>query len=86
MADATKDKYDVIASGVFTTAGGDATESISVEGMTTTDIPMVTMNTVGASPVTVKAATAAAGAITVTMSADPSTDHKLSYIVLRQMF
>jgi len=43
----------------------------------------VQLHTEGATPVTVDAAAAGTGDIDVTMSADPSTDHVLSYQVLR---
>lgn len=76
-------RYDVFAAGNFTTAGGDATESITVAGMLASDLVLVQLKTKGASPVTLAGAAAAAGAITVTMSGDPSTDHVLSYVVLR---
>lgn len=75
--------YEVFAAGNFTTAGGDATESITVTGALATDLVLVQLKTKGASPVTLAAADAAADAITVTMSGDPSTDHVLSYMVLR---
>lgn len=69
--------------GTFTTAGGDASETITVTGAAATDIVCVTIKTKGASPVSIAAATAATNAINVTMSADPSTDHVLQYVVLR---
>lgn len=73
----------VIAGGLFTTVGGDATESITATGAAATDTVFVTVNTVGGTPRTVTAAVGAANAITVTMSGDPSTDHVLNYVVLR---
>lgn len=77
--------YGVFAAGTFTTAGGDAAESITVTGALASDIAMVQVKTRGASPVTLAAAVCAANAITVTLSADPSTDHVLSYAVLRPL-
>ena len=74
---------DMIAVGTFTTLGGDVTESITVSGMLATDNVIVAIAAVGAAPVTVLTAIAAADAITVTMSADPSTDHVLTYMVMR---
>lgn len=76
-------KYQVFAAGNFTTAGGDASESIPVTGVLAGDLVLVQVKTKGASPVTIAAAISAANAITVTLSADPSTDHVLSYMVLR---
>lgn len=71
------------AHGIFTTAGGDATESIPVTGVVAGDIAIVTVKTAGATPRSIVAAAATTGAITVTLSGDPSTDHVLQYIVLR---
>lgn len=76
---------NVIATGKFTTVGGDATESITVSGALSTDTAIVTVNTVGATPRTVTAAVGATDAITVTMSGDPSTDHVLNYVLLRSV-
>ena len=73
----------VVAGGEFTTAGGDADETITVSGALATDLVHVTMHTVGASPVTILDAAASSGQIDVDMSADPSTDHVLTYSVLR---
>lgn len=75
--------YQVFAAGNFTTAGGDAAESIPVTGVLAGDLCLVQVKSKGATPVVVSAAITAAGAITVTMSADPATDHVLNYIVLR---
>lgn len=75
--------YFVAYAGSHTTAGGDAAEVISVVGATATDLAFVQLHTEGSSPVTVDAAAAATDAINVTMSADPSTDHVLKYMVLR---
>jgi hypothetical protein len=76
-------QYRLIKAGSFTTAGGDATESITVSGALSTDIAFVVLKTVGATPRTVLTAVAAADAITVVLSGDPSTDHVLSYMLLR---
>lgn len=76
-------KAIVIAEGTHTTAGGDATESITVTGAVATDKALVYVSTVGSTPRTVSAYTCASDAITVTMSGDPSTDHVLTYMVWR---
>ena len=73
----------VLAAGTHTTAGGDANESITVSGALSTDIAIVTLKTAGATPRTITTAAAATNAINVVMSGDPSTDHVLSYVVLR---
>lgn len=75
--------YAVIAAGTFTTAGGDANESITVSGALSSDLAIVVLKTKGATPRTILTAAAASGAINVEMSGDPSTDHVLSYILLR---
>ncbi len=69
--------------GVFNTVGGDAAESIPVSGAVAGDIAIVTVKTAGISPASIVAAAATTDAITVTMSADPSTDHVLQYQVFR---
>lgn len=69
--------------GTFTTAGGDASESITVTGAAASDIVVVTVKTAGGTPRSIVAATAAANAINVTLSGDPSTDHVLQYLVYR---
>lgn len=73
----------IIAAGSFTTAGGDANETITIAGALETDVCHVTLNDRGASPVTILDAQAASGQINVVMSADPSTDHILDYTLVR---
>ena len=73
----------IVAAGEFTTAGGDANETITVSGALATDIVHVTLHTKGATPRTILTASSSAGQIDVVMSGDPSTDHVLSYSVLR---
>lgn len=75
--------FYVFAAGEFTTAGGDTDETITVSGALATDLCIVTMQTAGAVPVTIIDASVSAGQIDVDMSADPSTDHVLTYLVLR---
>jgi hypothetical protein len=73
----------ILAAGLFTTVGGDATESITVTGAASTDVAIVTVKTNGATPRSVTTASAGTNAITVVLSGDPSTDHVLQYVVLR---
>lgn len=73
----------VVYAGEFTTAGGDADETISVSGVVATDLVHVTVHTAGATPRTVVDASAGTDQIDVDMSGDPSTDHVLTYSVLR---
>lgn len=78
-----KPEYIVVAAGTFTTAGGDANESITVSGATSSDLAMVTLKTAGLTPRTILTSVAATNAINVVMSGDPSTDHVLTYQLLR---
>jgi hypothetical protein len=75
--------HRIFAGGAFTTAGGDANEAIPVTGLLVSDIVITQVHTKGASPVTIVTSVAAAGQINVVMSADPSTDHIIKYMVLR---
>lgn len=83
LIDGITPTHKVIAAGTHTSAGGDATESITVSGALSTDIAIVTLKTAGATPRTITTATAATDAITVVLSGDPSTDHVISYVLLR---
>lgn len=78
-----KGKFSMGMSGHWHTLGGDVTENIPVQGTAVGDTVLVTMNTVGASPVTVTTAVAGVNEIVVTLSANPSTDHILNYMVLK---
>ena len=71
-------------SGQLTTVGGSAVETFTVAGLATTDLVNVSIATSGASPVTVLAAyVSAANTLSVTFSADPSSDHVISVEVYR---
>lgn len=83
LASGISPSHVVKYAGTFTTVGGDASEAITVTGAAATDIVCVTVKTAGAAPASIVAATAATNAINVTMSADPSNDHVLQYVVLR---
>lgn len=66
-------------SGQLTTVGGSAVETFTVAGLATTDLVNVSIATSGASPVTVLAAyVSAANTLSVTFSANPSSDHVIS--------
>lgn len=69
--------------GQFTTAGGDANESASVAGVLATDIAIASIEDNGTNNVTLLQTAAATDAVNFTMSADPSTDCIINYIVLR---
>lgn len=77
-----KPTHYIYAAGVHTTVGGAAAEAITVSGAQTTDIPIVHYNTTNDTD-TIKKAVMTANTLTVTMTADPSTAHKLSYVILR---
>lgn len=66
--------------GEFTTVGGDATEVITVTGVTATDLVFVISKSGNAN---VLRAVPTTNTITVTMSADPGNDDVLAYMVLR---
>ena len=71
-------------SGQLTTVGGSAVETFTVAGLATTDLVNVSIATSGASPVTVLAAyVSAANTLSVTFSANPSSDHVISVEVYR---
>lgn len=82
-ASAASAQAKIVYSGSFTTLGGDASETISVSGMLSTDRAFVVVHTAGATPRSIVAAAAANNQINVTMSDDPSTDHVLCYQVIR---
>lgn len=84
LATAIAPSHVVKAAGTFTTLGGDANESITVSGVLTTDNIDVSVSTAGATPRSIVSARCAVnGTIAVVLSGDPSTDHILSYRVLR---
>lgn len=74
---------EVVYIGTHTTAGGGASENITVTGALATDHVVCQLKTEGATPVTLDRAAAAANAIALTFSADPSTDHVVTYVVYR---
>lgn len=72
----------VIASGLHTTTAA-TTNNISVTGVLATDIVLATINTVGGTPRTIVSAKGATNQVQVTFSGDPSTDHVVAYMVIR---
>lgn len=73
----------VVYAGEFTTLGGDENEAITVTGALATDLVHVNLHTKGATPRTILTASAATNAVNIEMSGDPSTDHVITYTVLR---
>ena len=76
--------WQIIGAFNSTTAGGDATETVSVSGSLTTDLVIVALEDAGTNVVTIAAARVSTdGTVTITLSADPSTDARMSGIVVR---
>jgi hypothetical protein len=72
-----------IFAGTHTTAGGSATETKTLTGLLSTDIVIVSLRQKGATPRTILTAAPTADTLTMVFSGDPSTDHKVDYMVLR---
>ena len=71
---------------LYTTTGGGTSETITFSGLLTTDIVLVHRHTKGATPVTCQESKiSAADTISLTFSADPSTDHKFNIAVFRPL-
>lgn len=77
-----KPSHYVFAAGTHTTVGGAKAEAITVTGALATDIAIVVYHTTDDTDTIVKAVVTA-DTLTVTMSDDPGTAHKLSYMILR---
>jgi len=73
----------VVAAGEHTTTGGGASEEITVTGATSSDLAVCVLKTQGATPRVIKTAAAGTNKITVTFDGDPSTDHVVTYLLLR---
>lgn len=83
LATGVSPSHVVKFAGSFTTAGGDANETISVPGVLGTDVALVELHTKGATPRTILTRQAATDAINLEFSGDPSTDHIVRYVVFR---
>ena len=77
-----KPSHYVFAAGTYTTVGGAAAEAITVAGALATDVAIVNYHTTNDTDTILKSVVTA-DTLTVTMSADPSTAHALSYAILR---
>lgn len=75
--------YVVKYAGQHTTAGGDTAESATVTGALASDIAIACIEDNGTNNVTLLQTAAAADAVNFTMSADPSTNCIINYMVLR---
>lgn len=77
-----KPSHYIAYAGVHTTVGGAAAEAITVTGALATDVAIVVYNTTDDTDSILKSVLTA-NTLTVTMTADPSTAHKLAYMILR---
>lgn len=75
----------IIAHGDFTTVGGDANEAITATGATSSDFVLVSLKTKGATPRTILTAAPGTDVVNVVLSGDPSTDHVITWAVLRAL-
>lgn len=81
LAPAVAPSHVVKFAGKHTTVGGAAAEAITVTGVLSTDIVIVSLQS--GSTRTIVHAAPTSNTITVTFSDDPSTTHVVSYMVLR---
>lgn len=77
-----KPSHYIAYAGTETTVGGDATETITITGAAATDVPIVTWGLSNDADSILKAVLTA-NTLTCTLSANPSTDHALNYMILR---
>jgi hypothetical protein len=77
-----KPSHYIAYAGTHTTVGGAAAEAVTVTGALATDIPIVVYNTTNDTDSILKVVMSA-NTMTVTCSADPSTAHAFSYMILR---
>jgi len=74
--------HRIVDAGLFTTVGGDATESITAIGALSTDGAIGNYSVTDDSD-TIITAKAATDAVIVVLSADPGTTHQLAWMLLR---
>ena len=72
-----------IFAGTHTTVGGSASETKTITGLLSTDIVLVSLRQKGATPRTILTAAPTADTLTLVFSGDPSTDHKVDYVIYR---
>jgi len=77
-----KPSHYIAYAGTHTTVGSAAAEEIAITGALATDIPIVIYNTTNDTD-TIKSVAVTEDTLTVTCSADPSTAHAFSYMLLR---
>ena len=77
-----KPSHYIAYAGKHTTVGGAAAEAVTISGALSTDIPIVIYNTTNDTDSILKVVMTT-DTMTVTCSADPSTVHAFSYMLLR---
>jgi hypothetical protein len=83
LAAGVKASHMVVYAAANVASVSGAANVVSVPGVLATDAVFIQLRAVGAAPATVLTALPAADQITVTFSADPSTDHAFDYQVIR---
>lgn len=75
--------FGAIYAGTFTSSAGSTTQTVTVNGVLSSDSVMAIVKTQGAVPVIVASAACSANTITLKMTADPGADHLIQYFVFR---
>jgi hypothetical protein len=75
--------YEIVAIGEAASTA--EVNDIALTGVLATDVAFATLLVKGSTPRTILTTIAASGKITITFSGDPSTDHQVSYVVLRSI-
>jgi hypothetical protein len=76
--------WDIFAAGSATTAGGDATETVTVTGALASDKCIVCVTDEGTGDGHIVSAKMSANTVTAVMSADPTDDGTFNYVVFRR--
>lgn len=79
----TSPQYANIIGGIATTAGGNTTETITITGVTVSDIPYISIKTQGISPTIILRYAAVTDGIEITFASDPGNDHIIQYLLFR---
>jgi hypothetical protein len=77
-----KPSHYVAYAGVHTTTGGSTSEAITISGVTSSDVAIVTYAGTDDTDTILKSVLTT-DTLTVTMSADPGATHKIAYVILR---
>lgn len=76
--------WDIYAAGSATSAGGDTTETVTVAGASAADKCLVCVTDEGTGDGHIVSAKMSANTVTAVLSADPTTDATLNYVVFRR--